>query len=114
MMSLVIILILTLSLNGINSFTQKNMPKKILRRDTEIFNYGHTKGVFPNYDIPMPKNMNVKVYRKKTMVKEYDRGGDIEVVIKKPNPKPDIMRLIEKEIMQKRILKNPRKYSKLV
>ncbi len=90
------------------------MPKKTLKRDIEVPNPYPKKGVFPDPRIPMPKHMNVKVYRKKTMVKEYDRGGDIEVVIKRPNPKPDIMKHIRKGTMQKRIMKNPRKYSKLV
>lgn len=90
------------------------MTKKILKRDTEVKNPYPEKGVFPDPRIPMPKWMNAKVYRDKTIVRTYGiDGGDKQVVISRPNPKPDIMKLIEKEMMDSRVLKNPHKYSKL-
>jgi len=90
------------------------MPKKIKKRDTEVRNYGHTPGVFPNYDIPMPNSMNVKPYRSRDMKKTYgERGGDQQVVIKKTNPEPTTMKSIDPDEMIKRIMKSPRKYSTL-
>lgn len=52
--------------------------------------------------------LNAKVYRNKPMVKSYGTG-DTQVVVKKPNPKPNIMKLIEEEMVRK----NPRKYSNI-
>lgn len=91
------------------------MPKKIQKRDTEVReNFGRVKGTFPNYDIPEPKYMNVKPYRSRDMKKTYGKkGGDMQVVIKKANPKPVGMTLIEREALVHKMLKNPRKYAKL-
>lgn len=77
----------------------RSMPKKILRRDTEIRNYGHTNGVFPNYDIPEPEHMEVKPYRSRDMKKTYGSdGGDRRVVIKKTHPRPTILKWQEKNM----------------
>lgn len=90
------------------------MPKKILKRDTEIKNPFPKTGVFPDPRIPMPDSLKVKPYRKKDILKSSElNSGDKEFFIRKENPKPRSMYLIEKEIFNRRVLKNPRKYAKL-
>lgn len=89
------------------------MVKKRLRKDTEITNPLRRKS-FPDPSIPMPKAMNVKSYRTKPIKKTYgEYGGDMQVVIKKVNPKPSIMKIIEREDLNMDMLKRPRKYARL-
>lgn len=90
------------------------MPKKKFKGDIEVFNPGQKKGVFPDPSIPMPDSMKVKPYRKKDILKSSEvKGGDKEFFIRRVNPKPRSMHVIEKELFDRRVLKNPRKYAKL-
>lgn len=88
------------------------MAKKKFKGDVEM--YTPRKGVFPNPNIPMPKQMGVKLYRKKDKKVEYDLGGDIQVVIKKQHVKPKIMKYVSREEMARRMLKNPHKYTSII
>ena len=90
------------------------MPKNKFKGDIDVFNPLPKKGVFPDPRIPMPDSMQVKPYRKKDILKSSEiPGGDKEFHIRKTNPKPRSMYLIEKEIFFLFVLKNPRKYVKL-
>lgn len=93
------------------------MPKKKFKGDIEVYNPGTKKGVFPDPSIPMPKAMTVKPYRKDDLKKTYgDRSGDMQVVIKKQNPRPKEVKILnysEKQKLVKKMLENPRKYAKL-
>lgn len=69
---------------------------------------------FPDPTIPMPKIVNVKPYRSVPRIQEVQVGGEIEMVIKRANPRPKIMKFIKKYKMNERILKNPQKHTRII
>lgn len=92
----------------------KSKKSKVQKRDTEMFIPGKRNHPFPDNSTPRPKIINVKPYRSTPRIQEVHAGGEIEMVIKRANPKPKIMIFIDKDKMNKRILKNPQKHTRII